>query len=46
MSKVSPTPPELDQIADAVLRYRPKPKSKAAKRRVRRQKRAAKNQAR
>jgi hypothetical protein len=36
------TPPELDRIADAVLKYRPAPKSKAAKRRVRRQKKAAK----
>jgi hypothetical protein len=32
MSK--PTPPELDKIADAVLAYRPKPKSKAAKKRA------------
>ena len=30
------TPPELDRITDRVLAYRPKPKSKAAKRRVRR----------
>jgi hypothetical protein len=30
------TPPELDKIADAVLSYRPKPKTKAAKRRKRR----------
>lgn len=30
------TPPELDQITDAVLHYHPKPKSKAAKRRKRR----------
>ncbi len=27
-------PKELDQIADAVLRYRPKPKSKSAKKRA------------
>jgi hypothetical protein len=33
------TPPALDAIVDLVLRYRPKPKSKAAKRRVRRAKR-------
>jgi hypothetical protein len=32
MSK--PTPPELDKIAGAVLAYRPKPKSKAAKKRA------------
>ena len=30
------TPPELDKIADAVLAYKPKPKTKAAKRRKRR----------
>ena len=30
------TPPELDRIADRVLAYRPKPKTKAAKRRKRR----------
>jgi hypothetical protein len=30
------TPPELDRIADKVLAYRPKPKTKAAKRRKRR----------
>jgi hypothetical protein len=29
-------PPELDRIADRVLSYRPKPKTKAAKRRKRR----------
>lgn len=28
------TPPELDRIADLVLNYRPKPKSKAAKKRA------------
>ncbi len=34
MSK--PKPPEiLDQIADTVLRYRPKPKTKAARKRRR-----------
>jgi hypothetical protein len=30
------TPPELDRIADKVLAYHPKPKTKAAKRRKRR----------
>lgn len=34
-------PPELDSIADAVLAYRPKPKSKGAKRRTRRAKKSA-----
>jgi hypothetical protein len=36
------TPPELDAIAKIVLQYRPKPKSAAAKKRVRRAKKAAK----
>lgn len=36
------TPPELDRIADRVLAYRPKPKTKAAKRRARKKKREAK----
>ena len=36
------TPRELDAVVDAVLSYKPKPKTKAAKRRVRRQKREAK----
>lgn len=27
------TPPELDRITDVVLAYKPKPKTKAAKRR-------------
>jgi len=31
-------PEELDRITDAVLSYRPKPKTKAAKRRIRRAK--------
>ena len=35
-------PRELDVIADAILAYKPKPKTKAAKRRVRRKKREAK----
>lgn len=30
-----PAPVELDQMADTVLSYRPKPKSKAAKKRAR-----------
>jgi histidinol dehydrogenase len=33
---------ELDRIADVVLVYKPKPKTKAAKRRIRRNKRKAK----
>lgn len=33
----------LDKITDAVLAYRPKPKSKGAKRRTRRAKKAAKD---
>ncbi len=39
------TPPELDRITDVVLAYRPKPKSKAAKRRARKRKTAEKGQA-
>ncbi len=35
-------PAELDRIADRVLAYRPKPKTKAAKRRNRRRQRVAK----
>lgn len=38
MSKRAKPPKVLDAIADVVLRYRPKPKSKPAKRRVRRAK--------
>ena len=34
------TPPELDAITDAVLAYKPKPKTKAAKRRKRKKKAA------
>lgn len=34
------TPPELDKIADVVLAYRPKPKTKAAKRRKKRAQKA------
>jgi hypothetical protein len=30
---MKPIPPELDRITDVVLAYRPKPKTKAAKRR-------------
>lgn len=37
-------PAELDQMADAVLRYRPKPKSKAAQRRRRKATKKAKVQ--
>lgn len=36
------TPRELDAVVDAVLSYKPKPKTKAAKRRNRRKKREAK----
>ncbi len=36
------TPPELDKMADAVLNYRPKPKSKAAKKRRRKAAKKAK----
>lgn len=36
-------PKELDAIADAVLAYRPKPKSKAQKRRARKEKKKAAN---
>jgi hypothetical protein len=35
-------PPALDKIADVVLAYRPKPKSKAAKKRKRKAARKAK----
>lgn len=38
------TPRELDVFVDAVLSYKPKPKTKAAKKRIRKAKRAAKNQ--
>jgi len=37
-------PKVLDQIADVVLRYKPKPKSKAAKVRKRKARKAAKAQ--
>lgn len=36
-------PKVLDEIADTVLRYRPKPKSKAAKKRRRKEKRIGKS---
>ena len=36
------TPQDLDLITDVVLNYRPKPKSKAAKKRARKKKRDAK----
>ena len=35
------TPEELDRIANVVLRYRPKPKTKAERRKIRREKREA-----
>jgi hypothetical protein len=35
------TPAELDRMAGAVLRYRPKPKTKAERRKIRREKREA-----
>jgi hypothetical protein len=35
-------PPELDLITDVVLAHRPKPKTKAAKRRIRKKKREEK----
>jgi len=38
------TPPELDRITDVVLAYRPNPKTKAAKRRLRRKKRVERAQ--
>ena len=38
------TPPELDRITDVILAYRPKPKTKAAKRRLRKKKRVERAQ--
>jgi len=38
------TPQELDRFVDKVLDYKPRPKTKAAKRRARRKKREAKSQ--
>jgi len=38
---VEMTQEELDRITDTVLRYRPKPKTKAERRRIRRKKREA-----
>ena len=35
------TPEELDRIANVVLRYRPKPKTKAERRKIRRDKHEA-----
>lgn len=35
------TPPELDKFVDVVLAHKPKPKTKAAKRRERKKKRDA-----
>jgi len=40
------TPKDLDAITDVVLNYRPKPKSKAGKKRARKKKRDEKNQKR
>jgi hypothetical protein len=34
------TPPELEAITDVVLAYKPKPKTKAAKRRARKKRKA------
>lgn len=36
-------PPELDRMTDTVLAYKPKPKTKAAKRRARRKKKDARS---
>jgi hypothetical protein len=36
------TPPELDAIADVVLNYKPKPKTKAQRKRARKAKKNAK----
>ena len=36
------TPPELDLIADVVLNYKPKPKTKAQRKRARKAKKNAK----
>jgi hypothetical protein len=41
-SVMKTTPPELDKIADVVLNYRPKPKSKSAKKRARKAAKKAK----
>lgn len=40
--QLKPWPDELDVMTDRVLAYRPKPKTKAAKRRIRRKKRQSK----
>ena len=39
------TPPELDHVTDIVLAYRPKPKSRAAKKRARKAAKKGKLQA-
>jgi hypothetical protein len=39
-SEIMNTPKELDLIADVVLRYKPRPKSKASKRRARKKRQA------
>lgn len=38
MDESKRVPPELDRMTDAILAYKPKPKTKAAKRRARRKK--------
>lgn len=40
------TPKDLDTITDVILAYRPKPKSKACKKRARKKKRDEQNQKR
>jgi hypothetical protein len=42
VAKMNSEQARLDAVADVVLAYRPKPKTKAAKRRIRRNKRAMK----
>ena len=39
-SIMKPTPPELDRIVDKVLAHKPKPKTKASKRRARKKRQA------
>ena len=45
MSAPAKAPKALDAIADTVLKYRPKPQSKPAKKRQRRARKAAKREA-
>ena len=42
IAEIQNAPAVLNQIADKVLRYHPKPKTKAAKRRIHRKKRLSK----